>query len=188
MKLTIIILFISSLVYGQDTTQISTVIPQMSRIIADSIGFRVLQVKERVNYEDAFYVRHSELLDSNGLEIYLFRIAMAQLDVQEDSTRFNELSDAYTAFTGLAVTEVRRMRVLAALQGAWTVTRLSDQTTWQGEFINDEFSIGQQVGTVEVVSNQSIRITGLSIGDLYLDAINQNTLRSRNEEYLLTRN
>jgi len=188
MRITILLLFISSFVYGQDTTQrIATqVIPQMSRIVTDSTGFRVLSVKERQNYEDAFYVRHSELLDSNGLEIYLFRVAMAQLDTQEDSTRFNELSDAYTAFTGLAVTEVRRMRVLATLQGAWTVTRGGQQ--WQGRFVNDKFRIGQQEGLVEIITNKSIRITGLPIGDLYLTAKNQNTLISKEGAIRFSRN
>lgn len=182
------ILFISSLCIAQDSTEVSSAIPAQSTIVIDGDGFRVLMTKERPNYQDAFYVRHSQQLDSNGLEVYLFRVAMAELSAQEDSTRFNELSDAYTAFTNLSIIEVRRMRVLTALQGDWTVTKISNDNTWQGTFTGDQFTIGAQTGTVTVETSRSIKIVGLSIGDLYLDAIDQNTLKSRDETYLFTRN
>ena len=106
----------------------------------------------------------------------------------EDSTTFNRLSDAYTAFTNLSIIEVRRMRVLTALQGDWTITRISDGQTWQGTFTGDQFTIGPQTATVTVETSRSILITGLSIGNLFVDAININTLKSRDESYLLTRN
>lgn len=137
----------------------------------------MLQTKERPNHQDAFYVRHSQLLDSSGLEVYLFRVAMAELSVQEDSTRFNELSDAYTAFTNLSIVEVRRMRVLGALQGDWTVKRISDGKEWQGTFQGEQFKIGNNIGVVTVETSISVKIVGLPVGDLYLTAKNKDVLR-----------